>query len=284
MKLISLLVAVLSVVLLLQLVHTATAAAKGENNNKKKPVAAVDRDEVDDDEEDDDYLPPKKYVKANPLDYTEVVDLMVDVAREECEKLGALVRVPKFDYKNRCEMFAGEVEDLIGISDNMVKETEITQKQMLRNSQASTYMLQLRLNMRTAAKKTLSAVRKREDDVRKDLQRDMMRWVLEVSTRADTRGSASSFNNMGSNGLTPQQLKTISEMMGKKGLGSLDGLNGGKQTKSLFDTSDEDADWAEKISYRLNKAAKRKEKLKKGALYQSLDDPEQDEKPPNYDL
>ena len=146
----------------------------------------------------------KKKVRALTLDqrklkkYNEVVDIMVDIGREQCHLLGRSLRRKRstptkrfrmsFDLNRRCELFTELIEDLGTMCDSMVKEMDLTQQEMADRALMPKYYHILVSNIKKAAQQVLNEDHPSEKQVQQVLSKDMTSWILKASVNNDQGG------------------------------------------------------------------------------------------------
>lgn len=211
----------------------------------------------------------------SPENYNEVIDLVADVARETCHTLGRLITDPNFDYRLRCDLLIEMVEDLSGISDSMVREIKLTQKQMVENAIDGRYDQDLIPTMKTVSKKVLSNKTTTEQIVQVQLNKDMSQWVLDVSVHVKGKPRKSSSSRGGNAGLsladfrkmpaaTRQQLRSMGMTMPDED--AIEELNEAPQGALIIFVNDDDREWARDISRKLKRQKKAKWSEKKKTL------------------
>ena len=135
--------------------------------------------------------------------YNEVVDLMADMGRAACGGLSRLVHRRGFNPKRRCDLFVECIEDLIGMTDAMVNELDMTQQEMVDSAMQPGHFAQLQMNLKRAAKLVLAKKKPSEKYISQELSKDMSQWILNVATK--NKGSG-----MGS--MSREQIKSLRSM------------------------------------------------------------------------
>lgn len=220
-------------------------------------------------------LRPPLQRRLDPSAYNEVIDMMVDAGRQSCEILGELVyakaevlqteedafaaRAPTsyvkrniiprgFNVRRRCDLFQEEIESYSTMSDTMVTEIKLTQKQMVQNAIDEGYDEQLVMFMKNAARVILASESERgkrtsEGDVKESLMRDMGQWVLNVAVKKAGGAIGGS-----SKKLTPQQRAALVNLGMKVDADSDIGKDMDKQKSGyMIRTSPQDDVWAEQV-------------------------------------
>lgn len=203
--------------------------------------------------------------RLEPAKYNEIIDFITDAARYTCETLGALITDPTFDYFLRCDLFLEQVEELGTTCDTMVKEIKLTQKQMVENAIDGRYDRELVGHMKKAVKKVLGNKTTSEQIVGMQLSKDMMQWILHVSTHVkgkERQSTSFASGSMDALKMTPAQRKTLRDMgMDIPPEETLEeDLSRASDAALYVYVSAEDKEWARKVS----KALKQQKKGKYG--------------------
>ncbi len=162
------------------LAELAHAANKKKSSQKIRPLSLEQR------------LKSKKK-------YVEVIDLMSDIAREQCYAAGRALRrrssTPTKRYRmpfsldRRCDLFVEVVEEQASLCDQMVKEMQLTQLEMAERALLPKYYHKLVNNLRVAAKEVLKEGHPSEQQVGKLVSKDMTEWILKTSVDNDDSSS-----------------------------------------------------------------------------------------------
>ena len=122
-------------------------------------------------------------VDAKQKIYYEVADLMGDIGFRMCKNLARLIkgRGDSFKPHRRCDLFQEVIEDLGGMTDQMAKEMDLTQQDLVDTAQRFPHFFQLQMNLKKAAKKMLAKKQPTEKMIQQELNADMSQWILHIA-------------------------------------------------------------------------------------------------------
>lgn len=151
-------------------------------------------------------LAKKNDLIIDPAGFVEVIDLLSAAADVSCRSIGRLIEVKEdldFDYRRRCELFVGTVEELSHLCDELVKDQKRTQKELVTFAVEQGYDYELISLMKKFAKHTLNVTKKAETEIQTDLNSEISRWLINVVTKqnfGEEKGKSFSFGSAGGGG------------------------------------------------------------------------------------
>jgi hypothetical protein len=120
--------------------------------------------------------------------YVEFYDLLMDVAKKMCNKLGPMVRHhqnTEFNWRTRCDLFYEALEhSTVAMGDTMVDELDITQKQLVDACLSPQNYYTLVTGIKTGIKQALTNPKSRikEHDIALDVHRLLTQVVMSAAT------------------------------------------------------------------------------------------------------
>ena len=129
--------------------------------------------------------------KGGKKEYVEFYDLLMDLSKKMCSKLGPLInpkhhQVENFNWRTRCDLFYDALEQTaVGMGDTMVHELDLTQKQLVDSALTPQNFFNLVSSLKKGVKEALTNPNPRikESDLELSIHQLLSQVILAAATQ-----------------------------------------------------------------------------------------------------